>query len=95
MVDYNVDIYLTGSNSNLLSSELATFLPFVCRYTRLPFIQGISAFSFKFFQIWKNPIKKKHCPIFAFRRFPSIQSPDFIEECAYKIVFDTTLHHFA
>lgn len=41
MVDFDVDIYLTGSNSHLLSSELATFL--VGRYVEFQ----IQTLSFK------------------------------------------------
>ena len=29
LVDFNSDVYVTGSNSNMLSSELATYLPAV------------------------------------------------------------------
>ena len=34
LVDYNTDIYLTGSNSHMLSSELATYL--AGRYVEIP-----------------------------------------------------------
>ncbi len=40
-VDYNADIYLTGSNSHILSSELATFI--AGRYVEIP----IFTLSFK------------------------------------------------
>jgi len=35
LVDFDIDIYITGSNSHLLSSELATHLGEVCRNSHL------------------------------------------------------------
>jgi predicted AAA+ superfamily ATPase len=48
MVDYDVDIYLTGSNSHLLSSELATYL--AGRYVEIP----IYTLSYKEFLDFKK-----------------------------------------
>lgn len=45
-IDFNCDLYLTGSNAYLLSSEYATYLSGRCIEIkmRLAFVQGISDF---------------------------------------------------
>lgn len=53
MVDANVDIYITGSNSHLLSSELATYL--AGRYVEIP----IYTLSFKEFLDFKHAYTKE------------------------------------
>jgi predicted AAA+ superfamily ATPase len=54
MIDFQVDIYLTGSNSHLLSSELATFL--AGRYVEIP----VYTLSFReYLQFCSNYNKKE------------------------------------
>ena len=48
LVDFDVDIYLTGSNSHLLSSELATYL--AGRYVEIP----VFTLSFREFLNFRN-----------------------------------------
>ncbi|WP_439240374.1 ATP-binding protein [Lonepinella sp. BR2474] len=89
MVDFNVDLYLTGSNSHLLSSELSTYL--AGRYIEIPiftlsflefldFKQHYSAERFSPLQYFNEYLKKGG--------FPVVHTADFNEETAYKIVQD-------
>ena len=90
LVDFDVDIYLTGSNSHLLSSELATFL--AGRYVE------ISVFTLSFaeylqFQTHYLPEKKQNVKdaFVSYLRlggFPVIHTADYSQETAYKIVQD-------
>jgi len=90
LVDFNVDIYLTGSNSHLLSSELATFL--AGRYVDIP----VFTLSFKEYLRFHSSFYKSEEPNNkeAFVRylrlggFPAIHIADYNEESAYKIVYD-------
>lgn len=89
-VDYNSDIYLTGSNSHILSSELATFI--AGRYVEIP----IYTLSFKEFLDFK--FHKQNVPatvqVSHFNQylrqggFPIIHTNDFSEDSIYKIVYD-------
>ena len=89
IVDFKVDIYLTGSNSHLLSSELATFLS--GRYVQIP----IYTLSFReYLQFHNDHNKQVITGTEAFIRylrlggFPVIHIGDFPEEIGYKIVSD-------
>lgn len=90
LVDFNVDIYLTGSNSHLLSSELATFL--AGRYVEIP----VFTLSFKEYLRFRSSFSKSEEPNNkeAFVRylrlggFPAIHISEYSEESAYKIVYD-------
>ncbi len=89
MVDFNVDIYLTGSNSHLLSSELATFL--AGRYVEIP-IYTLSYREFLDFRKEFFPDNSNNGNLFLqFLRkggFPVIHTGQYSEESAYKIVYD-------
>jgi len=90
MVDFDVDIYLTGSNSHLLSSELSTYL--AGRYVQIP----IFTLSFKeylqFQTIYSPQIKINDKENFVrylrLGGFPGIHLTDNSDETAYKIVYD-------
>lgn len=89
IVDFQVDIYLTGSNSHLLSSELATFLS--GRYVQIP----VYTLSFREYLQFHNDYNKKVITgTEAFIRylrlggFPVIHIGDFPVEIVYKIVSD-------
>lgn len=89
-VDFDVDIYLTGSNAHLLSSELATHL--AGRYIELP----IFTLSFDEFLQFKKTYQPNHSqePAAAFVEylrkggFPVIHTLDYDEEAAYKVIRD-------
>lgn len=89
MVDFNVDIYLTGSNSHLLSSELATFL--AGRYVEIP-IYTLSYREFLEFRKGFFPDNSNNGNLFLqyLRKggFPVIHTGEYSEESAYKIVYD-------
>ncbi len=89
LVDFDMDIYLTGSNSHLLSSELATFL--AGRYVEIP----VFTLSFKEFLAFKNNYTKKSEDLrdlfVEYLRkggFPVIHTVNYDEETAYKVVSD-------
>lgn len=89
MVDFNVDIYITGSNSQLLSSELATYL--AGRYIEF----HIFPLSFKEYLFFKKERNLEVTDIYRefeiFLRtggFPVLHISDYTYETAYKIVFD-------
>ena len=89
MVDFNVDIYLTGSNSRMLSSELATYL--AGRYVEIP-IYTLSYREFLDFRKEYFPDNRNEENLFLqyLRKggFPVIHTADYTEESAYKIVYD-------
>src|SRR5690606_36559952 len=89
LVHFNVDIYLTGSNSHLLSSELATYL--AGRYIEIP----VYTLSYKEFLDFRNHYFSKDLNeinlfLHYLRKggFPVIHTADYTEESAYKIVYD-------
>ncbi len=88
-VDYNVDVYLTGSNSHLLSSELATHL--AGRYVEIP----IYTLSYREFLDFRKSYLSKDMDrgnffIEYLRRggFPVIHTSNYTEESAYKVIYD-------
>ena len=89
-VDFDTDIYITGSNSHLLSSELATYLSgrFV-QFTIYPL-------SFKeyldFRRVYgnqdKTDIYKDFLLFLRYGAFPVIHTSDYTIEQAYSIIYD-------
>lgn len=90
LVDFGADVYVTGSNSHLLSSELATYL--AGRYVEIP-IYTLSFAEYLQFRKHYFP-KEKHNNLEAFQfyltlgGFPVIHTANYLEETAYKVVFD-------
>lgn len=87
LVDFDVDIYLTGSNSHLLSSELATFL--AGRYIEIP-VYTLSYREFLDFRTY-YATEKEGSPFVSYLRkggFPVIHTADYLEDDAYKVVYD-------
>lgn len=89
MVDFNVDLYITGSNSHLLSSELATYL--AGRYIEISIFTLSFAEYLTFKQtyshqapnerlLWHDYIQKGG--------FPIVHITDYTMETVYKIVQD-------
>lgn len=89
MVDFNVDIYLTGSNSHLLSSELATFL--AGRYVEIP----VYTLSYREYLDFKqNSFTSENMDAGSFADylrlggFPIIHTAHYDRDSAYKVVRD-------
>lgn len=88
IVDFDVDIYLTGSNSHLLSSELATYL--AGRYVEIP----VFTLSYKeFLDFRKQYFKEENTAnsfvqYLRFGGFPVIHKANYPDETAYKVVYD-------
>lgn len=87
LVDFNVDIYITGSNSHLLSSEFSTYL--AGRYVNIP----IYTLSFsEFIDFRKHYFEQKPSDDFTqylrLGGFPVIHTTDYSQESAYKVIFD-------
>jgi predicted AAA+ superfamily ATPase len=86
MVDFNVDIFLTGSNSHLLSSELATYL--AGRYIEIP-IYTLSYSEYILFRRHYFPEEKtSFIQFLRLGGFPVIHTVNYLEETVYKIVHD-------
>jgi predicted AAA+ superfamily ATPase len=89
LVDFNIDIYLTGSNSHLLSSELSTYL--AGRYVEIP-VYTLSYQEFLDFRKHYFPEHQNGGDLFTnyLRKggFPVIHTADYLEESAYKVVYD-------
>ncbi len=90
LVDFNVDVYITGSNSRLLSSELATYL--AGRYIEI----HINTLSFAEYLLFKRErtheqITNRYHEFDYFLRmggFPVLHTGEYTYETAYKVVFD-------
>lgn len=90
MVDFNADIYITGSNSRMLSSELATYL--AGRYVEIH-VFPLSFAEYLHFKTERSGISgfNYHAEFENFLRtggFPVLHVADYTIETAYKIVYD-------
>lgn len=89
LVDFDIDIYLTGSNSHLLSSELATYL--AGRYVEIP-IYTLSFREFLDFKSTYSPSNEDVNSLFVeyLRKggFPGIHTVNYDEDSAYRVVSD-------
>lgn len=90
LVDFKVDVYLTGSNSHLLSSELATYL--TGRYVEIP-VYTLSFAEYLQFRNYYSPEvqqnnKEAFLSYLSLGGFPVIHTANYSEETAYKVVFD-------
>ena len=79
---YNVDIYVTGSNSKLMSSEISTYLS--GRYVSIP----VYTLSFKEYLSFKGKIASKNAfeEYIQYGGFPLIGISNFDTNSAYQIV---------
>ena len=90
LIDFDIDIYITGSNSRLLSSELATYL--AGRYVEF----HIYTLSFSEYLIFKqhrtnSAIEDRYDEFAFFMRmggFPALHTTEYSFETAYKAVYD-------
>ena len=89
LVDFNTDVYLTGSNSHLLSSELATYL--AGRYIEIP----VYTLSFKEYLLFKSVYQTgvsttKESFVTYLRKggFPVIHTASYDEDTTYKVIRD-------
>ena len=82
--DYDTDIYVTGSNSKLMSSEISTYL--TGRYITIP----VYTLSFKEYLAFKNNpniTNKEHLQNYIrYGGFPLIANGNFDEKATYSIV---------
>lgn len=90
LVDWDVDVYVTGSNSKMLSSELSTYL--AGRYVDFH-IMTLSFKEYLQFHHLSTDEEKTNLPE-EFRRylrsggFPAIHTADYTYDAIYKIVYD-------
>ncbi|MHB8073360.1 ATP-binding protein [Desulfosporosinus fructosivorans] len=90
LVDFKADIYITGSNSKLLSSELATYI--AGRYIEI----NVTPLSFKENLDFKKiltgtditDVQKEFIRFLRLGGFPIIHTADYSPEDAYKIIKD-------
>ena len=84
--DYNTDIYVTGANSKLMSSEISTYL--TGRYVTIP----VYTLSFKEYLTFKNnpnkSIKEHLQDYIRYGGFPLVASSNFDEKTTYGVVED-------
>ena len=90
LVDFYSDIYITGSNSGLLSSELATYL--TGRYIEIHVLPLSFAESLQFKQYRTHKVAsdiyKEFDSFLRLGGFPALHINEYSYETAYKAVFD-------
>jgi len=88
LVDFNADIYITGSNSQLLSSKLATYL--TGRYVEFQVFTISFAELFLFKNITKDSVDiyKEFLHYLRMGGFPVLYTANYSLDTAYKIVYD-------
>jgi len=89
MADFEVDIYVTGSNSRMMSSEISTYL--TGRYIRL----SVFPLSFKEYLDFRkeyginiNDVHAEFARYLRFGGFPAIHLGNYTQDGAYAIVHD-------
>ena len=89
MVDWDVDVYVTGSNSRLLSSELSTYL--AGRYVSF----HIMPLSFNEYLLFhgihpdsKEVLREEFQKFLRMGGFPAVHTGDYSFESIYKMVYD-------
>ncbi len=90
LVDFNCDVYITGSNSKLLSSELATLI--AGRYVEI----GVNTLSFSEFLEFKMvrtnkkelDIRGEFLEFLRLGGFPVIHTAEYSTDACYKIIGD-------
>ncbi len=90
LIDFDIDIYLTGSNAYLLSSELSTYL--AGRYISIP-VYTLSfdeylQFRKEYFSERSKNLKKAFMEYLRLGGFPVIHTVDYSVEDAYQVVYD-------
>ena len=89
-VDFNADIYITGSNSRMLSSELATYL--TGRYVEIN-LYTLSFSEYLLFRQVRTGIdptdtRQEFTGFLRSGGFPVLQVADYTEETAGRVVYD-------
>jgi len=90
LVDFNTDIYITGSNSRLLSSELATYLAGRTIAFHVYPLSFAEALQFKQSRTHEtvSDIYKEFDNFLRMGGFPALHTGEYTYETAYKVVFD-------
>ena len=91
MVDWEVDIYVTGSNSRMLSSELSTYL--AGRYVdvhimTLSFKEYLDFHGLSASAMSRTDLREEFKKYLRMGGFPAIHTAHYPYEAIYKIVYD-------